>query len=39
VARRLRMVLLKALGEVALCEVSTEEWAPLAACWRKGEKP
>ncbi|MCL2013286.1 MAG: 3-dehydroquinate synthase [Cystobacterineae bacterium] len=36
---RLRMVLLKALGEVALCEVATAEWVPLAACWRKGEKP
>jgi len=35
----LRMVLLKALGEVALCEVSTGEWAPLAAHWRKGDKP
>jgi 3-dehydroquinate synthase len=39
VAQTLRMVLLKALGEVALCEVSTEVWAPLAACWRKGDKP
>jgi 3-dehydroquinate synthetase len=35
----LRMVLLKALGEVELCEVATAEWAPLAARWRKGEKP
>jgi len=39
VAQSLRMVLLRALGEVALCEVPTEAWAPLAACWRKGEKP
>jgi len=38
-AHSLRMVLLKALGEVSLCEVPTEAWAPLAACWRKGEKP
>ncbi|MCL2626328.1 MAG: 3-dehydroquinate synthase [Cystobacterineae bacterium] len=38
-AQTLRMVLLKALGEVELCEVAFEEWRPLAQCWRKGEKP
>jgi len=38
-AQSLRMVLLKALGEVQLCEVPTKAWAPLAASWRKGDKP
>ncbi|MCL2178707.1 MAG: 3-dehydroquinate synthase [Cystobacterineae bacterium] len=35
----LRMVLLKALGEVVLQEVAFEEWRPLAPYWRKGDKP